>query len=116
MNLYDEFYPLAVEMLTEFGTDAELLATAPAPVSTAAKRAGRVAQTTSPASRPTKAVVGPVEVVGSDGRKSYPTLATMLAEPVEGETLNMGTSSWKIGKVTRVAPQGQAIVYMAEVA
>ncbi|MEG8030670.1 hypothetical protein QP179_03255 [Sphingomonas aurantiaca] len=40
----------------------------------------------------------------------------MLVEPLEGETLTIGTGKpWVIGTVTRVAPQGKAIVFMAEV-
>jgi|GEM_PF-2534558 len=116
MNLYDEFYPLAVELLTELGTDATLTGTAPADTSNAAKRAGRASAGGQPQGRPTKAVVGPIEVAGSDGRKTLQSVATMLAEPHEGDTLTMGSLSWQIGKVTRIAPQSQAIVYIAEVA
>jgi hypothetical protein len=116
VNLYYEFYPFMADMLHEFGADATLTSTAPPAPALAAKRAGRATVTQQPQSRPTRAVVGPVEVTGVDGRKSYPTLATLLTEPVEGETLIMGTSSWIIGKVTRVTPQGQPIFYMAEVA
>ncbi|UYY77497.1 hypothetical protein [Sphingomonas sp. R1] len=116
MSLYDEFYPLAIELLTELGTDATLIGTAPTDTSLAAKRAGRVAAGGQPQGRPTKAVVGPIEVTGSDGRKTLQSVATMLAEPHQGDTLTMGSLSWQIGKVTRIAPQGQAIVYIAEVA
>lgn len=116
MNLYQDFYPLAVEMLDEFGTVATLTATASAASSLEAKRAGRaVAVVGQPATRPTRAVVGPVPIQGVDGRKEMRTLATMLAEPFEGEKLTMGDLSWVVGAVTRVAPQGKAIVFMAEV-
>lgn len=116
MSLYDDFYPLVVEILTEFGTDATLIGTAPTDTSLAAKRAGRASAGGQPQGRPTKAVVGPIEVAGSDGRKTLQSVATMLAEPHAGDTLTMGSLSWQIGKVTRIAPQGQAIVYIAEVA
>lgn len=116
MNLYQEFYPLVVEMLDEFGAAATLTATAPGASSLKAKRAGRAIPVTGqPATRPTRAVVGPVAVQGVDGRKEMRTLATMLAEPFEGEKLTMGDLSWVVGAVTRVAPQGKAIVFMAEV-
>lgn len=117
MDLYAEFYPLVVEMLDEFGAAATLTATAPAAPSLEAKRAGRaIAVTGSPATRPTRAVVGPVAVQGVDGRKELRSMATMLVEPLEGETLTIGTGKpWVIGTVTRVAPQGKAIVFMAEV-
>lgn len=39
----------------------------------------------------------------------------MLLEPREGDTLIQGDVTWTVGKVTRVAPQGKAIVFMAEV-
>jgi len=116
MDLYAEFYPLAVELLNEFGADATLSATAPNDTSLAAKRAGRAVSAGQPQSRPTRAAVGPIEVVGVEGRKTLETRATMLAEPHKGDTLTMGALSWQIGKVTRIAPQGQAIVYIAEVA
>jgi hypothetical protein len=116
MNLYDEFYPLAVELLNELGADATLTSTAPTDTSLAAKRAGRAVPAGQPQSRPTRAVVGPIEVVGSEGRKTLETRATMLAEPQRGDTLTMGSLSWQIGTVTRIAPQGKAIVYIAEVA
>jgi hypothetical protein len=116
MILYDEFYPVAVEMLEEFGSDATLTSTAPAAPTAQAKRSGRPAPAAQPQSRPARAVVGPVEVTGSDGRKTLQTLATLLVEPTKGETLVMGQNSWIVGKVTRIAPQGKAIVYMAEVA
>lgn len=112
MNLYAEFYPLIVEMLEEFGAKATLKATAP----TAGfdKRTGKpLAPAATPPDRPTRAVVGPVEIAGVDGRLIRQTVATMLAEPREGDTLVMGDSSWTLGRVTKVAPQGKAIVYMA---
>lgn len=116
MILYDEFYPVAVEMLEEFGSDATLTSTAPAAPTAQTKRTGKAAPVAAPVSRPARAVVGPVEVAGADGRKTLQTLATLLVEPAQGETLTMGESSWTIGKVSRIAPQGKAIVYMAEVA
>ncbi|MBD8699280.1 hypothetical protein IFT54_05550 [Sphingomonas sp. CFBP 13714] len=117
MNLYEEFYPLAVEMLDEFGAAATLTATAPAASSLDAKRAGRALPVTGqPSSRPTRAVVAPSQIVGVDGRTETRSVATMLAEPFEGETLVIGTGKpWIVGTVTRVAPQGQAIVFMAQV-
>jgi hypothetical protein len=116
MNLYDEFYPLAVEMLDEFGADATLTATAPAASTLDAKRAGRaIPATGTPAQRPCRAVVGPLQVLGVDGRRETRSVATMLSEPHEGETLTMGETSWVIGKVDRTAPQGKPILYTAEV-
>ncbi len=117
MNLYNEFYPLAVEMLNEFGAAATLTATAPAASTLSDKRAGRALPVTSkPATRTTRAVVAPSQVVGVDGRMETRSVATMLAEPFEGETLTVGNGKpWIIGTVTRVAPQGQAIVFMAQV-
>jgi len=116
MNVYDEFYPLVVEMLEEFGTKAVLHSDAPAAASLAAKRAGRAtpaAQT--PQGRTTLVAVAPMQVASDNGRMETRSIATMLLEPSEGETLVMGDVRWKVGAVTRVAPQGKAIVYMAEV-
>jgi hypothetical protein len=112
MNVYAEFYPLVVEMLNEFGAKATIRATAP----TAGfdKRTGRpIAPPAALADRPTWAVVGPVETEGVDGRRVRETVATMLHEPQQGDTLNMGETTWTLGAVTKVAPQGKAIVYMA---
>ncbi len=117
MNLYEEFYSLVVEMLTEFGTKATLSGTAPDAAVLAAKRAGRAApKGQQAAGRPTLAVVAPMQLEGDNGRLEMRSVATMLLEPHEGETLTIGTGKpWLIGTVTQVAPQGQAIVFMAEV-
>jgi hypothetical protein len=115
MNLYDEFYPLVVEMLEEFGGNATLSRTAPAAPSLADKRAGRAAPAQAAQDSPVRAAVGPMAVQGVDGRRETRTVATMLVEPREGDKLVMGESSYIVGSVTRVAPQGKAIVYMAEV-
>ncbi len=116
MNVYEEFYPLVVELLEDFGADATLTATAPAASSLDAKRAGRALPVTvQPSSRPTRACVRAIESLGVDGRKEMRSVATMLAEPFEGETLTMGESSWVIGTVSRQAPQGKPIVFYAEV-
>jgi len=116
MNLYEEFYPMVVEMLTEFGTKATLSGTAPDAAVLAAKRAGRaLPKGQQAAGRQTLAVVTPMQVQGDNGRLEMRSIATMLLEPHTGETLTMGSDTWNIGTVTRVAPQGQAIVFMAEV-
>lgn len=116
MNLYDEFYPLVVEMLDEFGADAILTRTAPGAPSAADKRAGRATPAGQPQTARTRAAVGSLALQGADGRIETRTVATMLDEPREGDTLAMGDASWVVGKVTKVAPQGKAIVYTAEVA
>lgn len=115
MNLYDEFYPLVVEMLDEFGSNATLISAAPAAASIDAKRAGRAAPKPTPSSRSVRAAVGPIAIQGADGRKTLQSAATMLVEPREGDQLRQGAVTWTIGNVTRVAPQGKAIVYVAEV-
>lgn len=115
MNLYDEFYPLVVEMLDEFGAIATLSSGAAPSTSVAAKRAGRAPAAQEAQSRPVRACVGPLAVLGVDGRKETRTVATMLVEPREGDKLAMGEMSWTVGNVTKVAPQGKAIVFMAEV-
>jgi hypothetical protein len=116
MNLYDEFYPLAVEMLDEFGADATLTATAPAASALAAKRAGRAVPVTgTPTTRSVRASVGPMQMLGADGRLETRSIAMTLDEPLPGETLTMGATTWIVGAVTRLAPQGQPIIFTAEV-
>lgn len=115
MNLHDEFYPLVVEMLDEFGGNATLISAAPAAPTIDAKRSGRPAPKATPRTRPVRAAVGPIAIKGSDGRSTLQSVATMLAEPVEGDQLKQGDVTWTIGSVTRVAPQGKAIVFIAEV-
>ena len=116
MNVYEEFHPLVVELLEEFGTKATLSGTAPDAAVLAAKRAGRaLPKGQQAAGRPTLAVVTPVKREGDNGRLEMRSVATMLLEPHEGETLTIGSDTWNIGSVTRVAPQGKAIVYMADV-
>ncbi len=115
MNLYEEFYPLVVEMLDEFGAAATLVSSAPAAPTTVAKRTGRAATSGTAQGRPVRAAVTALEVRGDQGRLERRSVATMLLEPREGDTLRMGDQTWTIGTVTKVAPQGKAIVFMAEV-
>ena len=115
MNLYDEFYPVAVELLEEFGADAILVGTSSQAPTAAERRAGRMLPRNDAQERPVRAVVAPIETAGVDGRTEMRSMATMLSEPREGEQLKMGDQTWTVGNVTRVAPQGQAILFMAEV-
>ncbi len=115
MNLYDEFYPLVVEMLADFGADATLISMGAVAPTVDAKRAGRAAPKATARTRPVRAAVGPISIRGADGRATLQSVATLLAEPFEGDQLKQGDVTWTIGSVTRVAPQGKAIVFMAEV-
>lgn len=115
MNLYDEFYPLVVELLEEFGSNATLVSAVPVAASVDAKRAGRAAPKATPRTRPVRAAVGPIALKGADGRATLQSVATMTVEPTEGDLLKQGSVTWTIGAVTRVAPQGKPIVFIAEV-
>ena len=115
MNLHAEFYPLAVEMLEEFGGDATLVSTAPAPAAFNKQTGRPVTGAPAPQNRPVRVAVGPIDIAGVDGRLTYRTAATMLVEPREGDKLVQGDLTWIIGKVTRIAPQGQSILFIAEV-
>lgn len=115
MNLYDEFYPVAVEMLDEFGADGQL------------SRAGAASSTYDPitdtytATSPTVVVV-PVRTVvtemewqDDEGREVTKATAILLTKPHAGDTLTLGSFSYTVGKHRVIAPQGQAILYLAEV-
>lgn len=114
MGFSQEMAALAVEMLDEFGGPAQLVSSAPAAPSFD-KATGRPTAAAAPASTPVRAVVGPQEVETDDGRKETRTIATLLVEPRRGDKLVMGTQTWVVGNVTRIAPIGTPIVFFAEV-
>lgn len=116
MNLKNEFGPLVVEMLTEFGTKATLTRKGASLTPTAEQKFDKAARAAKQATTlTTLAVVAPQKIKNDEGRYVSASVATMLAKPVEGDTLTMGAQVWTIGEVTTVAPQGEAIVYMAVV-
>ncbi len=111
-GFYEDMAALAVELLDEFGGPAILNKP---PVTTFDKRTG-VETIVSPAtSAPIVAVVGPIEVVDDQGRQLFKTIATLLVETTEGDTIIQGVMTYHVGKVTTVAPIGTPIVYLAEV-
>lgn len=114
MNLLEEFGPLAVELLAEFGAPATLSATAPA-IASFDKRTGRATVVATPAAQTVQAVVTPVDVTDEQGRQTTKTVATMTVKPNQGDKLTLGETDYIVGAVTVIAPQGQAIVYLAEV-
>ncbi|NML04273.1 hypothetical protein [Sphingomonas sp. G-3-2-10] len=114
MNLLEEFGPLAVELLAEFGAPATLSATGPA-IASFDKRTGRATLVTTPAAQTVQAVVTPVDVTDEQGRQTTKTVATMTAKPTQGDKLTLGEFTYTVGSVTVHAPQGQAIYYLAEV-
>jgi len=115
MSFYDEMAALAVEMLEEFGGDAHLIRSAPESARFD-KATGRPLRAPQPTSTPVRAVVGPQEVTADDGRKDTRTIATLLVEPLRGDKLVMGSQTWVVGDVQRIAPIGTPIVFFAEVA
>lgn len=114
-NLYEEFYPLVLEMLDEFGADGTLISTGPTAPILDAKRAGRAPTVATPLSRPVRVTVGPISIQGVNGRKETRTVATTLVQPREGDKLTVGETTWTIAHVTRIDPQGKAIVFVSEV-
>jgi hypothetical protein len=113
-SFYDEMAALAAEMLEEFGGPAQLIRSAP---TTAAfdKVAGRPTVVAAPVTVPVRAVVAPQAFETDDGRKDTRTVATLLVEALRGDKLVMGTQTWIVGNVTKIAPIGTPIVFFAEV-
>lgn len=114
MNLYEEFYPLAVELLDEFGTDAQLVKTAPA-ITNYDPVTDRVTSTTPPQTINVRAVVAPFEWEDDQGRAVTRSTATLLVAPAMGDILKLGDLSYTVGRFRTIAPQGKAILYLAEV-
>lgn len=114
MTFYEDMAALAVEMLEEFGGDAQLVRAAPAP-DAFDKRTGRATPAPAPQTIPARAVVGPQTVRADDGRTDTRTIATLIVEPLRGDQLILGSQTWVVGDVTRVAPIGTPIIFFAEV-
>ena len=64
---------------------------------------------------PVQTVVGEIDGTDDDGRAVMKTGAAMLTRPQTGDTLVQGDFTYTIGTVNVVAPQGYAVVYIAEV-
>ena len=115
MSLYDEFYPLALEMLDEFGADAQL------------SRPGAETSSYDPVTDrytstgntlvvlPVRTVVSEMEWQDDEGREVTRSTAILLVKPLQGDTLALGDFTYTVGAHRVVAPQGQVIVYLAEV-
>lgn len=115
MNLYDEFYPVAVEMLDDFGASGQL------------SRTGQDSSTYDPISDtytstgptvvvvPVRTVVTEMEWQDEQGREVTRSTAILLTKPQLGDTLTLGDLTLTVGKHRVIAPQGQAILYLAEV-
>lgn len=115
MNLYAEFYPLALEMLEEFGAPAQLLRSSPAsstydPVT---DRVVEVEGATTPL--PVRTVVTDLEWADDEGREVTRATAILTTKPQAGDTLQQGDFTYTIGRSRVIAPQGKAIIYQAEV-
>lgn len=115
MSLYDEFYPLALEMLDELGADAQLSrpgaeTSSYDPIEDRENLTG-----SAPVIVPVRTVVTEMEWQDEEGREVTRSTAILLVKPLQGDTLALGDLSLTIGNHRVVAPQGQAIVYLAEV-
>lgn len=116
MNVYDEFYPVAVELLNEFGTAATLTRSAAKAAPTAAQKFSKAERDTHPAVQiiNTIAVVPDPETASDDqGRVITYQTVLMLDQPVKGDTLKIGSATYLVGDVMTTAPQGKAIYYQA---
>lgn len=115
MNLHDEFHPVALEMLSEFGADGQL------------SRAGAASSTYDPITDtytnadpepvivPVRTVVTEMEWQDDEGREITKATAILLTKPLQGDTLTLGSFAYTVGKHRVIAPQGQAILYLVEV-
>lgn len=115
MILYDEFHPVALEMLSEFGADGQL------------SRAGAASSTYDPITdtytsaspttvvEPVRTVISEMEWQDEQGREVTKATAILLVKPHAGDTLTQGSFAYTVGKHRVIAPQGQAVLYLAEV-
>ncbi|WP_454883994.1 hypothetical protein [Sphingomonas oryzagri] len=111
-GFYDDMASLAVELLGEFGGPATLNKPA---VTIFDKKTGEQTVVSPATSLFVTTVVGPIEVTDDQGRQLFKTIATLLVEAAEGDTITQGVMTYRVGKVTTVAPIGTPIVYLAEV-
>lgn len=114
MAFYDDMAALAVEMLAEFGIDAQLISSGPVTASFD-KATGRPKPST-PTTTTVRVVTGPREVLDEEGRRVVRTVATLLVEPRTGDKLVIAGQPLVVGNVTVIAPVGTPIVCFAEVA
>lgn len=110
MSLYDEFYPVALELLTEDGADAQLIR---AGVQTYDPITSEVVEETIMV--PALAVLDELEWNEEDGRQTIRSTAILLAKPEIGDTLLLGDLSFSVVRRRGMAPQGKAIIWLAEV-
>jgi hypothetical protein len=114
MAFYDEMAALALEMLAEFGTDAQLISSGPVTASFD-KATGRPKPST-PTTKTLRVVTGPREVLDEEARRVVRTVATLLVEPRRGDKLVIAGQPLVVCNVTVIAPVGTPIVCFAEVA
>lgn len=117
MNVRDEFLPAAQELLDEFGAPATLTRSGVADGPLASQKFDRASRTKPSLEQisTTAVIVDPVMTGDTEGARSSKSVAVMLDEPITGDTLTIGAMTYRIGKVSKTAPQGVAIYYEAEV-
>ncbi len=117
MNVRDEFLPAVQELLDEFGSAATITRAGVADAPLPTQKFNKAARTkAAPGTISTIAVIVEPETAGNDdGARTGKSVAVMLDEPIQGDTLTIGDATYKIGKVSKTAPQGQAVYYEAEV-
>lgn len=115
MNVRDEFQPIAIELLAEFGAPATLVRSSEA-VSTYDPVTDRTTMVPGTESRRTvQAVILDLEWRDDEGREVTQATALMVEKPQTGDRLLMGDMAYTIGLVRIEAPQGQAIYHEAQV-
>lgn len=115
MNVRDEFQPIAVELLAEFGAPATLIRTSEAR-STYNAVSDRTTLVPGTESRKTvQTVVLDLEWLDDEGREVTRATAIMVDKLVTGDKLVQGDMEWIVGLVRVTAPQGQAVIYEAQV-
>lgn len=110
MNLYDELQGDISALLIDLG-----VGTLTRTVVTGGSRNKAGARSTSTQTLDAFAIVGAETITDEQGRLVSVTMATMLTQPLENDKLVMGLDTYVVGKVTKIAPQGQALVWKAVV-
>lgn len=115
MNLYEEYNPTAVELLGEFGAPATLIRTSEA-FSRLDPITDRTTLVPGTEERQTvQMVVLDLEWQDDEGREVTRATAIMVEEPKRGDRILQGSMAYIVGLIRATAPQGQAIIYEAQV-
>lgn len=115
MNVRDEFQPTAIEMLAEFGAPATLVRTSAARDSYDAVTDRTTLVPGAETRLTVQTVVLDLEWADEQGIEVTRATALMIEKPVQGDRLLQGDMEYSVGLVRVTAPQGQAVLYEAQV-